>query len=83
MKLSQQNIQYYAGLVHYYTIHDLRQRIKPEQTYLYLLCYIWQRYQQLNDNLIDAFFRCLRQLESESKEKAHDAFSHRLICVLS
>ncbi len=38
-KLSYQNISYYASLVHYYTIHDLRQRIKPEQSYLYLLCF--------------------------------------------
>lgn len=75
MKLSQQNINYYASLVHYYTIHDLRQRIKAEQTYLYLLCYIWQRYQQLNDNLIDAYSCCLRQLEHEAKEKAREAFS--------
>jgi TnpA family transposase len=78
LKLSQQNIQHYATLIHYYTIYDLRQRIKPEQTQLYLLCFIWQRYHQLNDNLIDAFFCCLKKLEHEVKEKGELAFSEHI-----
>ena len=36
--ISQQNIDYYASLVHYYTIYDLR-RMRPGQSHLYLLCY--------------------------------------------
>jgi hypothetical protein len=56
LNLSHQNIQYYASLVDYYTTYDLRKMLKPEQTYLYLLCYIQQRYLHLNDNLIDAFY---------------------------
>jgi len=51
--ISQQNLNYHANLAHYYTIYDLR-RMKPEQVHLYLLCYAWKRYRQLNDNLIDA-----------------------------
>ena len=47
-------MDYYADLVHYYTIHDLRKRIKPEQL-IFIFCYIWQRYRQLKDNLMDAF----------------------------
>lgn len=73
LKLSQQNIEYYAGLVHYYTIYDLRKRIKPEQVYLYLLCYIWQRYRQLNDNLMDASCFHLKQFEGDLKLKAKEA----------
>lgn len=61
LNLSKQNIRYYASLIPYYSIHDLRKRLKPSQTYLYLLCYIWLRYQQLNDNLIDAFCHHLKQ----------------------
>jgi Domain of unknown function (DUF4158) len=53
LAISQQNLNYYANLTHYYTIYDLR-RLRPEQTYLYLLCYAWQRYRQLNDNLVEA-----------------------------
>ena len=51
--ISQQNLLYYASLANYYTVYDLR-RLKPEQTRLYLLCYAWQRYRQLTDNLVDA-----------------------------
>jgi hypothetical protein len=50
LDISQQNLDYYAGLADYYTIYDLR-RINPSQSHLYLLCYAWQRYRQLNDIL--------------------------------
>jgi hypothetical protein len=79
LKLSQQNIQYYSSLVDYYTIYDLRKKLKPEQTYLYLLCYIGQRYRKLNDNLIDAFCCHLTQFETEIKEKAKKEHSRYAI----
>jgi hypothetical protein len=53
LAISKQNLNYYAGLANFYTIYDLR-RLRPEQTSLYLLCYAWQRYRQLTDNLVDA-----------------------------
>lgn len=61
---------YYASLANYYTIYDLR-RLKPGQTYLYLLCYAWQRYRQLSDNLIDALGYHMKQLEDDTKETAN------------
>lgn len=79
LKLSQQNIQYYGSLIDYYTIYDLRKKLKPEQTYLYLLCYIWQRYRKLNDNLIDAFCCHLTRFEVEIKEKAKEEHSRYAI----
>jgi TnpA family transposase len=77
--LSHQNIQYYASLVDYYTTYDLRKELKSEQTNLYLLCYIQQRYLHLNDNLMDAFFIHLKQFEGEIKEKAQEAYSEYAI----
>ena len=71
--ISQQNIDYYASLVHYYTIFDLR-RMKPGQSHLYLLCYTWQRYGQLSDNLVEAFNHHLRQIQQETKEDAETAY---------
>ena len=53
LEISQQNLHYYADLAIFYTAYDLR-RLKSEQTHLYLLCYAWQRYRQLTDNLVDA-----------------------------
>lgn len=54
LSISQQNINFYAGLAHFYTVYELRE-FKPEQRNLYLLCYAWQRYQKIIDNLVDAF----------------------------
>jgi TnpA family transposase len=69
LDISQLNIHHYASLVNYYTIYDLR-RLKSSHTYLYLLCYIWLRYRQLSDNLLEAFVYQFKQLDDESKETA-------------
>ncbi|MGH8255148.1 MAG: Tn3 family transposase, partial [Steroidobacteraceae bacterium] len=71
--ISQQNIEYYASLVYYYTIYDLR-RMRPGQSHLYLLCYAWQRYRQLSDNLVAAFDYHLRQIQQETKEASEAAY---------
>ncbi len=67
--LSQLNIAYYASLANFYTVYDLR-RFKSAQTNLYLLCYAWQRYRQLTDNLVEAFGYHTRQLEDTTKAVA-------------
>jgi TnpA family transposase len=64
---------YYASLANFYTVYDLR-RLKQEQTHLYLLCYAWQRYRQLTDNLVDALGYHMKQLEDESKARANKHF---------
>ena len=79
LKLSQQNITYYASLVNYYSIYELRVKIQPEQSYLYLLCYIWQRYRQLDDNLMDAFCIHLKQFEDSLKTKAKEAHTQHML----
>lgn len=68
LDISMQNIDYYGSLIHHYTIHDLK-RFDKEQTYLYLLCYIFKRYKQINDNIVDAFDFNVKKLENEVKEK--------------
>lgn len=78
-KLSQANIQHYASLVDYYDVYELRVKITPDQSYLYLLCYIWQRYRQLNDNLIDAFCFHLKQFEDDLKKKAREAYTQHVM----
>lgn len=52
--LSPKNLEYYSGLVHYYSVTKLR-RFSHEKACLYLLCYLYFRYQKINDNLIAAF----------------------------
>lgn len=75
LNLSQQNVQYYASLVDYYDVYDLRKDLKSDQTYLYLLCYLSQRYLHLNDNLMDAFCFHLKQFDGELKEKTKEAYA--------
>lgn len=69
LNISQQNMLYYASLVNFYTVYDLR-NLKPEQPHLYLLCYAWIRYRQFSDNLVDAMFFHMKQLEDESRSGA-------------
>lgn len=73
LAISQQNLNHYASLANFYTIHDLRS-FKPEQTHLYLLCYAWLRYRQLTDNLVDALGYHMKQFEDESKARASKHF---------
>jgi TnpA family transposase len=73
LDISQQNITRYADLALFYTIYDLR-RMRPAQAHLYLLCYAWQRFRQLGDNLADAFDHHLLQIEEETKTKSMEAF---------
>lgn len=70
LNISQQNLLYYASLVNFYTVYDLRS-LKPEQTRLYLLCYAWIRYRQFSDNLLEAMLFHMKQLEDESRNVAN------------
>ena len=70
LEISHLNIAYYASLANFYTIYDLR-RLKSGQTHLYLLCYAWQRYRQLTDNVVEAFGYHTRQLEDDTKAVAN------------
>ncbi|HFD3737944.1 TPA: Tn3 family transposase [Pseudomonas aeruginosa] len=70
LNISQQNLLYYASLVNFYTVYDLRS-LKSEQTRLYLLCYAWVRYRQFSDNLLEAMLFHMKQLENESRNVAN------------
>lgn len=73
LAISQQHLRFYASLANLYTVHDLR-HLKAEQTHLYLLCYAWQRYRQITDNLVDALGYHMKKLEDESKARANKSF---------
>ena len=74
LKISQQNRNYYASLVNFYSIYDLR-RLKPGQSYLYLLCYVWQRYREINDLLLESLAFQTRQMEGRTKLESHEKLS--------
>jgi hypothetical protein len=73
LAISQQNLHYYASLTYFYTVYDLR-RLKVERANLYLLCYVWQRYRQLTDNLVDAASYHMKRLEDEGKARINEHF---------
>ena len=69
--ISNENIKYYASLVEYYTVQKMK-RINRETAYLYLLCFIFVRYQKINDNLTKTFFYYVSQFLANAKQVAKE-----------
>lgn len=78
LEISRQNLLYYASLVNYYTVFDLR-RLKPAQARLYLLCFAWLRYRQFTDNLVAAMNHLVRHYEAETKTHAQKRILHEQV----
>jgi hypothetical protein len=57
-------VRYYASLVEFYTVYKLK-RMDREAVRLYLLCFVHDRYQRLNDNLLGAFCSLVRRYVEE------------------
>lgn len=66
LKLSPKNLEYYASLVKHKTVYKLR-RHEDSQTILYLVCYLFFRYRETNDNLVAAFIYLVRKLTESAK----------------
>jgi hypothetical protein len=49
--------------------------MKPEQANRYLSCFVWQRFRQFTDTLVDAVGYHLRQLEDETKARSEQVVS--------
>ena len=78
LEISKQNIQHYANLAYYYHITDLR-KLQYNQNYLYILCYIIKRYQQINDNLIEAFIYHFKKLDKSINSKVKLNFQESVV----
>jgi hypothetical protein len=74
LALSAKNLEYYSTLVKHKSVYKLR-RHDDSQTLLYLICYLFFRYRETNDNLVAAFIYCVRKLNDSSKSYA----KHRVI----
>ena len=70
--ISQESGKYYASLVTFYTVYRL-QRLAPETTRLYLLCFAYHRFRQINDTLVEAFLHLVDQYEGQAKQAAEEA----------
>ena len=71
LKISRQNIQHYAYLAEHYTVYKL-QRMNPGKAKLYLLCFIFYRFQQINDNLVNCLLYWTDKYVQEAKEYAKE-----------
>ena len=80
LKISNENVKYYASLVSYYSVHQLRQ-LSKWTAYVYLLCFVHYRYQKLHDNLIQSLLFHVRRHGDEAKAAAKEqVYNH---CVAS
>jgi TnpA family transposase len=70
--LSNESVKYYASLVPFYTVYKLR-RMAVATTRLYLLCFAYYRFGQINDNLTDAFIHLVADYEKEAKLASEEA----------
>ena len=69
LELSPKNLEYYASLVKHKSVYKLR-RHADSQTILYLVCYLFFRYRETNDNLVAAFIYLVRKLTESAKSYA-------------
>ncbi|MDX2435714.1 MAG: DUF4158 domain-containing protein, partial [Acidobacteriota bacterium] len=72
VELSAESVRYYASLVEFYTVYKLK-RMDREAVRLYLLCFVHDRYQRLNDNLLSAFCSLVRRYVEKVDTATKDA----------
>ena len=81
LDISKNAIRYYADIVEQYAAFRLR-RLSSHQQWLYALCFIFHRYQQIMDNLIVTFLYHTRAMMDSAKAFADMEqlkHSHRVV----
>ncbi|MBA3817088.1 MAG: DUF4158 domain-containing protein, partial [Parachlamydiaceae bacterium] len=71
LSISNESIKYYASLVDYYSVYKLK-RLNEWIVYVYLLCFVYHRYQRMYDNLIHTFIYNVRRYIDEAKFTAKE-----------
>lgn len=67
LDISNESVKHYASLVSYYSVFRLHQ-LDEHIVHIYLLCFIFHRYQRLNDNLITCLLFCVKRYCDEAKQ---------------
>jgi TnpA family transposase len=70
--ISNESGKYFASLVKFYTVYKLR-RMSLGTAQLYLLCFAYHRFRQINDNLVEAFMHLVDHYEKQAKLAAETA----------
>ncbi|MHC4244683.1 MAG: Tn3 family transposase, partial [Planctomycetota bacterium] len=71
LDISNESIKYYSSLVSYYSVYKLK-RFDEWTAYVYLLCFVYHRYQRLHDNLILSLIYNVRGYVDEAKAAAKE-----------
>lgn len=69
--ISRKNIDYYSDLARIYTAFRLK-RLQPEIAYLYLICYVHNRYEKIVNNLIQGFAYYVDRYNVDAKKYSVD-----------
>jgi TnpA family transposase len=71
LALSPESIKYYASLVMYYSVYRLK-RLDVWLRLLYLLCFVYHRYQRVHDHMLDSLIHHVRQYTDAAQAAAKD-----------
>ncbi len=74
LALSRSMIDYYSDLVNLYTAQRL-QNLPKETAYLYMICYVHHRYEQVMNNITDGFAYYVDNYYKESQEHAKETLA--------
>lgn len=78
LDISNESVKYYASLVTYYSVFRLKQ-LDEWLSHLYLLCFVYHRYQRLSDTLLKGLIYKIRGYLDEAKEGAKECiYAYRL-----
>ena len=66
-----ESIKYYASLVMYYSVYRLK-RLDVWLRLLYLLCFVYHRYQRVHDHMLDSLIHHVRQYTDAAQAAAKD-----------
>lgn len=69
LAISEESIKYYASLVTYYSVYRLKQ-LAEGMVHVYLLCFVYHRYQRAHDNLINSYIYKLKRYVEDGKTAA-------------
>ena len=69
LKISQHNIAYYGSLVDHCQVQSL-QSFQKEKRYFYLICYVYHRFQLMNDQLIETLIHYIDVYNKDAKAYA-------------
>jgi TnpA family transposase len=70
-RISNESVKYYASLVNYYSVFQLSQ-LDEQLVHVYLLCFVYHRYQKLHDNLINSLIYHIKRYDDEAKNAAKE-----------